>query len=419
MKRRFCILLAAVMLVFTLTSGTSVKAATDDFHVSVVSLKEALAHIEDALHWESITYSRLLDRVRSGQEPDLLITQVVFGELEALKDAGAIVPFTPNETLVNDLETMPPFTRELIRKYLVTEDGQFWGCADYFDLKAMLFYVPDAWADSPFRDRTPPTSFEEFLDFAELYLDTPHKGFCLLSAWANEKYFVEKEILNMLLHTWTIQQQYAGEPFRFTSEEFISLLDRTKKLLIRLQKEEPKMNKKQKGLRELLANPGGGSHGGKTEVSRELYNWDHMIPYRIYASQPPLVNAWGDCVVCVCNPEADPAEVNRYMENLIRQRDWPEEHTVPYCAYTHPERMDADECNKEYFPKVKDGYMTQQWLDSIGRIQGVPCWISEYYFWYGSEDEYGWKSHEMALEFIKNTKMTAEKYAQELERMSQ
>lgn len=419
MKRRFCILLAAVMLVFTLTFGTSVKAATDDFHVSVVSLKEALAHIEDALHWESITFSRLLDRVRSGQEPDLLITQVVFGELEALKDAGAIVPFTPNETLVNDLETMPPFTRELIRKYLVTEDGQFWGCADYFDLKAMLFYVPDAWADSPFRDRTPPTSFEEFLDFAEFYLDTPHEGFCLLSAWANEKYFVEKEILNMLLHTWTIQQQYAGEPFRFTSEEFISLLDRTKKLLIRLQKEEPKMNKKQKGLRELLANPGGGSHGGKTEVSRELYNWDHMIPYRIYASQPPLVNAWGDCVVCVCNPEADPAEVNRYMENLIRQRDWPEKHEVPYSAYTHPELMVADECNEEYYPEVKDGYMTQQWLDSIGRIQGVPCCISEYYFWYGSEDGDGWNSYENAINFIKNKKMTAEKYAQELERISQ
>ena len=267
MKRRIYILLAAVMLVFTLTSWTSVKAVSDDFYVQATSLKEALAHIEDSLRWESITYSGLMDRIQSGQEPDLLITQVVFGELQALKDAGAITPFTPDETLVNDLETMPPFTRELIRKYLVAENGQFWGCADYFDLKAMLFYVPDAWADSPFRDRTPPTSFEEFLDFAELYLDTPHKGFCLLSAWANEKFFVENEILKMLLYTWTIQQQYAGEPFRFTSEEFISLLDRTKKLLIRLQKEEPKMNKKQKGLRELFTNTGGGSHGGKTEVS--------------------------------------------------------------------------------------------------------------------------------------------------------
>ena len=419
MKRRFCILLAAVMLVFTLTSLTNVKAATDDFHVSVANLKEALAHMEDSLHWESITYSRLLDRIQSGQEPDLLNTQVVFGELQALKDAGVITPFTPDETLVNDLESMPPFTQELIRKYLVTENGQFWGCADYFDLKAMLFYVPDAWADSPFRDRTPPTSFEEFLDFAELYLDTPHKGFCLLGVRGNEKYFTEWKIMNMLLSTWTIQQQYAGEPFRFTSDEFISLLDRTKKLIIRLQKEEPLINKKQKGLRELFTNPGGESHGGKTEVSRELYNWDHMIPYRIYASQLPLVNVSDGCVVCVCNPEADTAEVNRYMENLIRQRDWPEKHEIPYSAYTHPELMVADECNEEYYPEVKDGYMTQQWLDSIGRIQGVPCCISEYYFWYGSEDGDGWNSYENAIYFIKNKKMTAEKYAQELERISQ
>ena len=419
MKRRICVLLLAVMLALSLILCTGGMAEEKDFIVTVVSLADAFAKFEnpDLYPERDIQLSELQEEIRSGQAPDLIIT---YGDIETLKELGAIVPFTPSEMLVKDFETMPPFIREATRKYLITEDGQFWGCIrGGLWLKTMLFYVPSAWADSPFHDRMPPTSFEEFLDFAELYLDTPHKGFCLLGVRGNEKYFTEWKIMNMLLSTWTIQQQYAGEPFRFTSDEFISLLDRTKKLIIRLQKEEPLINKKQKGLRELFTNPGGESHGGKTEVSRELYNWDHMIPYRIYASQPPLVNAWGDCVVCVCNPEADTAEVNRYMENLIRQRDWPEKHTVPYSAYTHPELMVADECNEEYYPEVKDGYMTQQWLDSIGRIQGVPCCISEYYFWYGSEDGDGWNSYENAINFIKNKKMTAEKYAQELERISQ
>jgi len=421
MKRRICILLAAFMLAFALTSCTDVNASItrNVSSVDATSMKEALANTEDFLHWKELTFSQLQKRVVSGQPPDLIRTQVILGHFDTLRGAGMITPFTPDETLVNDLETMPPFTRELIRKYLVTEDGKFWGCPQDFSLTTMLFYVPDAWADSPFRDRTPPTSFEEFLDFAELYLDTPHEGFCLLGLRTDEKYYTEWQILNLLLETWTIQKQYAGEPFQFISEEFVSLLDRTKKLLIRLQKEEPLTYKKQKGLRELFTNPDGRYDGGKTEVSRELYNWDHMIPYRIYADQPPLVNVFGGSLICVCNPDADPMEVNRYMENLIRQRDWPEKHEVPYSAYTHPERMDADECNKEYFPEVKDGYMTQQWLDSIGRIQGVPCWLSEYFFDYASEEgKTGIESYEFAMKFIKNKKMSAEKYAQELERMS-
>ena len=134
-------------------------------------------------------FSKLQKEIQSGRTPDLIR---VFEDIDTLKKTGDIVPFAPSEKLINDLETMPPFIREALKKYLVTEDGLFWGCVEGgLHLSTMLFYVPGAWADSPFRDRTPPTSYEEFLDFAEVYLDTPHEGFCLLYNWSNEKLGVQ------------------------------------------------------------------------------------------------------------------------------------------------------------------------------------------------------------------------------------
>ena len=165
MKRRICVLLLVVMLALSLILCTGGMAEEKDFIVTVVSLADAFAKFEnpDLYPERDIQLSELQEEIRSGQAPDLIIT---YGDIETLKELGAIVPFTPSEMLVKDFETMPPFSREATRKYLITEDGQFWGCIrGGLWLKTMLFYVPSAWADSPFHDRTPPTSFEEFLDF--------------------------------------------------------------------------------------------------------------------------------------------------------------------------------------------------------------------------------------------------------------
>lgn len=418
MKRRICILLAAVIVTLSLSICAGVKAEKNDFYADVTSLAEAFEklEVEDPVrwYWEDTTLSGLLEKTRSGQAPDLVR---VFKEIDAFKKAGAIVPFAPSEKLVKDFETMPPFVREALREYLVTEDGWFWGCIEGgLDLKAMLFYVPGAWADSPFRDRTPPTSFEEFLDFTEVYLNTPHEGFCLLYNWSNEKLCVQGEILGMLLQSWVCQRQYAGEPYRFTSEEFIGLLERTKNLFARLAKEEPLTQKKQKKLRELFANADCIYDGGKAQGSRELYNWDHMIPYRVYASQPPLINIETG-FVCTGNSNADPAEVNRYMEEIVRRRDWHRD-TV-YATYTHPEMMDPEKINKTFFSRVKDGYMAQQWLDSVQRIQGVPCMLNPYSIYDKAYDTDCDSVGRVNGQFITSGKMTPEKYAQQLEEWSE
>ena len=420
MKKRICVLLAAVVLTLAMMPYVNAMAEQKDFRIDVSSLADVFNERHDDNYdfdpWREEMFSEFQEEIRSGRIPDLI--QVYDGDsLETLKKAGAIVPFAPSEKLIKDFETMPPFVREALREDLVTEDGQFWDCIEGgLDLKAMLFYVPSAWADSPFHDRTPPTSFEEFLDFAEIYLDTPHEGFCLLYNWSNEKLCVQSEILSMLLDSWIIQQQYAGEPYRFTSDEFISLLDRTKKLFARLAKEEPLTQKKQKKLRELFTNPGVTYDGGKANCSRELYNWDHMIPYRVYASQPPLINIETG-FVCTGNSNADPAEVNRYMEEIVRRRDWHRD-TV-YATYTHPEMMDPEKVNKTFFSRVKDGYMAQQWLDSVQRIQGVPCMLNPYSIYDKAYDTDCDSVGRVNGQFITSGKMTPEKYAQQLEEWSE
>lgn len=416
MKRRICVLLLVVMLALSLILCTGGMAEEKDFIVTVVSLADAFAKFEnpDLYPERDIQLSELQEEIRSGQAPDLIIT---YGDIETLKELGAIVPFTPSEMLVKDFETMPPFIREATRKYLITEDGQFWGCIrGGLWLKTMLFYVPSAWADSPFHDRTPPTSFEEFLDFAEVYLDTPHEGFCLLYNWSNEKLCVQSEILSMLLDSWIIQQQYAGEPYRFTSDEFISLLDRTKKLFARLAKEEPLTQKKQKKLRELFTNPGVTYDGGKANCSRELYNWDHMIPYRVFANQPPLINI-ETAFISVGNSSADPAEITRCMEETIRRRDLAED-TI-YATYTHPEQMDVEACNKKFYSRIKDGHLTQQWYDSIQRIQGVPCMTDPYWICGKATASDCESLGRVNSQFMTSEKMTPEKYAEIWEGWSQ
>ena len=411
MKRRICILLAAVVLMLAMTPCVNAMAERDDFIVYVSSLPDAFneRHEDnyDFYPWREVMFSKLQKEIQSGRTPDLIR---VFEDIDTLKKTGDIVPFAPSEKLINDLETMPPFIREALKKYLVTEDGLFWGCVEGgLHLSTMLFYVPGAWADSPFRDRTPPTSYEEFLDFAEVYLDTPHEGFCLLYNWSNEKLGVQGDILTMLLDSWIIQQKYAGEPYQFTGDAFIDLLRRTKNLFARLAKEEPLTQKKQKNLRELFTNQGGGYYGGKANCSRELYNWDHMIPYRVFASQPPLINIETG-FDCIGNSSAEPAEVIRYMEETIRRRDWHGD--IVDASYTHPEMMDPEAINKKFFRQIKVGYMTQQWLDSIQRIQGVPCMIESYWVYSKAFDSDCESLGKVNNQFMTSEKMTPEKYAE-------
>ena len=87
--------------------------------------------------------------------------------------------------------------------------------------------TPDAWAASPFRDQTPPTSFSEMLDFMEVYLDTPHEGFLFYCANGGSRLgFLNDLFVRPLMTSWVVQRRYAGLSVVFGDPQFIALAGR-------------------------------------------------------------------------------------------------------------------------------------------------------------------------------------------------
>ena len=111
MKRRICILLAAVVLMLVMTPHVKVMAERNDFMVWVSSLPDAFNERHEDNYdfdpWREVMFSKLQGEIQSGRTPDLIR---VFEDIDTFKKIGAIVPFTPSEELVNDLETMPPLS---------------------------------------------------------------------------------------------------------------------------------------------------------------------------------------------------------------------------------------------------------------------------------------------------------------------
>ena len=85
---------------------------------------------------------------------------------------------------------------------------------------------------------TPPSSFEEMLDFMEIYLDTPHDGFCFFRGFGDNsknEYLVDL-FLEPLMKSWIVQRRYAGKPIVFSDEQFVDLAGRAQKLYQKMLK---------------------------------------------------------------------------------------------------------------------------------------------------------------------------------------
>ena len=174
MKRRICILLAAVMLISTCTAWAEKNGES----LIVFETGESLAKewsemlgLENPPIELDCTES-VMELVKGDSAPD------IFGyDFFALKEAGMVAAFDPTELMKEEMAAMPQYLQDVLRDNLMTEDGKLSGYLDNLDVQPLGFYVPDAWEASPYRDMTPPSSVEEILDFLEIYLETPHDGF--------------------------------------------------------------------------------------------------------------------------------------------------------------------------------------------------------------------------------------------------
>ena len=292
-----------------------------------------------------------------------------------------VAAFEPTELMKEDMAAMPQYLQDVIREHLMTEDGKLSGYLDNLDVQPLGFYVPDAWEASPYRDMTPPSSIEEMLDFLEIYLDTPHDGFCFIHD-ATDGWWGRLWVVTLLMRCWAIQSNYAKIPLRYNNPEFIRLLERTVDLFNRLLKVE-KGRKNQKGRQLFQDNL---FSRGPTGNNLDTITYASLIPWRLTKDQPPLIHVMAD-FYCVRTGSPYEDRAAELLERIIPGRE-------AYCSreirpliyeFINPDRVDVEGFNKMILKKLGGKYswklVTQEFIDSIWDIHkySVPAIVPDDY----------------------------------------
>ena len=375
-KRLICILLAVMMLI----PACAAWAEKDGEALIVYEAGERLAKewsemlgLENPPIELDCTES-VMELVKGDSAPD-----ICGYDFFALKEAGMVAAFEPTELMKEEMAAMPQYLQDVIREHLMTEDGKLLGYLDNLDVQPWGFYVPAAWEASPYRDMTPPSSIEEILDFLEIYLETPHDGFCFIHD-PTDGWWGRLWVVNLLMRCWAIQSNYAGIPLRYNNPEFIRLLERTVDLFNRLHKVE-KGRKNQTGRQLFQDNL---FSRGPTGNNLDTITYASLIPWRITKGQPPLILVMADVYsVRIGSPYEDHAA--ELLERIIPGRE-------AYCSkeirpliyeFINPDKVDVEEYNRLLLKKIGKQYAwklaTQDYIDSIRDIHkyAIPTLVSD------------------------------------------
>lgn len=421
MEKKLCILLLAVMIVLVITQyayANEEKTAPvlygfdyskeTSLWAEMLGFDQPLTNIVPKGGHDYLT--DLLQEYR----PDFFRADVTRANPKELYQAGLIEAFEPTEAMLREISEMPRYLQNLFRDELMTEDGKLLGypSSSYGVFEAPLFigyWIPDAWQASPFRDMTPPSSFEELLDFIEVFLDTPHDGFRLF--WAPDKASYRAELLqDPLLQGWIIQSLYAGKPVTFSDPQFIVLADRAQKLGKRLLKEDYR-TKRNTTVRYLFAYC---QQVGYSFNEKDTFTCANIIPLRMTADQPPLISEYyGElCYVTKNSPWA--AYAGELFGTAIP-------HVATFSGVTcysrmaFPDKVDLEAKNLSTKKNgVKYYLMTREWLNSVKDLdQYIIATLGRDPFPPSQYGEWMWAANQF---YTKGT-MTAEAYAAELDRI--
>ena len=334
-----------------------------------------------------------------------------------LYNAGLIEPFAPTNNMLEEISSMSPLIQQVFRTELMTEDGQLLaypasGYSITFVPGFIGYWVPDAWAASPFRDMTLPSSYAELLDFIEVFLDTPHEGFRLFFGHAGSKEeYLNNLFRDNLLEGWVLRCKTAGKPVVFSDPLFIMLAGRAQKLYKRLLKVDFK-KKVNTSMRYLLAER---QQYGLSFNGKDTFTCANIIPLRITADQPPLFNVTMSSLQCVRKgsdyASYAPALFHTGIPHVETIRG-----VVWYDEWVFPDKVDEKAENKDFtkYGANKYSLKTRAWLDSVMDLPQyvVPC--MEKTEWCIAS-QYG-ACMRAQHQFWVDGKLTAEEFAAELDR---
>ena len=422
MKNVSCILLVTVML-FAQCSYAAGEEAIEtkppvllrinedllDVWAEMLGFSEPLKNL-----FTSGSYDDYFDAVQDYQ-PDFFFYGL--GTPKEWFDKGIIESLTPTDAMLNEIASMPKYVQTVFRNELMTDERQLLGyptsgyaiceCPDFIG-----YWIPDAWNASPFKSMTPPSSFEEMLDFMEIYLDTPHDGFCFFRGFGDNsknEYLVDL-FLEPLMKSWIVQRRYAGEPIVFSDEQFVDLAGRAQKFYQKMLKSDYHRNVSKKK-RYLFAHY---QLRGWSYNMKDTFTCANIIPLRVTSDQPPLLNL-GMRLNCVRSGSSYASYSDELFEATIPHVEQIRGMTV-YDVWAFPDLFDLEAYNKDMDKRKVPKYQkyTREWVESIKNLDQyiVPCMENDDFIIFSQYSEFMRAKNQF---FIKG-KMTAEEFAAELDR---
>ena len=412
------ILLAMTVSQATLAEGQTVLIVygdedagnTENLHADWASMIGSAGTLEEL---QFSGYQKTMDVVAGNNPLDFFMIE----NRDCIADfieKGLVSAFEPTRMMLDDIAAMPAFVQNAIRDNLMTEDGRLYGFPNYINSRESLYYT-DAWTDSPFRDMSPPSSFEELLDFVEIYLETPHDGFCFYYdrlGHANVTWFV-----HMLMEYHTLQCRHAGYEPVFNDPDFISMAERTRHLFGRLFATE-KDTKHQKG-HQLFTD----CYAGIATNGLDTFTQDNLIPWRIKSDQPPLLPV-SIQIYCVRNGSEFVNQAPAFFECIVTHRKDPlSDGNINYASYTlvHPDWVDVKvfrtDKAKMFGGKWVFTCATQEYLDSVWRLDQHAVSALEYEICWDSSIKGAHNEAYAAVDDFVNGKESAEQFSIRLDRL--
>ena len=422
MKNVFCILLTAMMLFAQCLYALGEQAAEADTPI-LMGINEDMLYVwAEKLGFSkplknlftTKSYDDYFDKVQDYQ-PDFFSCDGA--TLKGWLDKEIIEPFTPTDAMLNEIASMTKYVQMVLRNELMTDDGKLLGypdsgCSICSVPRFIGYWIPDAWNASPFKSMTPPSSFEEMLDFMEIYLDTPHDGFCFFRGFGDNsknEYLVDL-FLEPLMKSWIVQRRYAGEPIVFSDEQFVDLAGRAQKFYQKMLKSDYHRNVSKKK-RYLFAHY---QLRGWSYNMKDTFTCANIIPLRVTSDQPPLLNL-GMRLNCVRSGSSYASYSAELFEAAIPHVEQIRGMTV-YDVWAFPDLFDLEAWNKDSDKRKCPKYQkyTREWVESIKNLDQyiVPCMENGEFVIFSQYSEFMRAKNQF---FIKG-KMTAEEFAAELDR---
>ncbi|MEF9880137.1 MAG: hypothetical protein RR975_12035 [Clostridia bacterium] len=189
---------------------------------------------------------------------------------------------------------------------LLTQDASVYG-APFYCYVGYYVYSPEAWAQAGLSEQDVPTSFEEYLDFLEVWVERiinhPEDDISICNMFDSEQYGEHSYIsylVDRLVSNHIMQCNYANEPIRFDTPLFRNLLARCQSIGADLYTYEP-VQKGEYGLFDDL-------YG-----MRQL---QYLVPLRLTADQPILIK--GTLYTAFLNVRSQHQELAmEYLENCV------------------------------------------------------------------------------------------------------